>query len=105
VYVPTKEENVHAIDWGNLDKKQLKRMYKFVDSSDTTANFIPMSVASLIFNMNKKDQEKKQIDMGIQNEYGIGSPQSKNQKAITGEIIKDICIKLRISRLGNIKLS
>ena len=38
----------------------------------------------------------------IQNEYGIGSPQSKNQKSITGEMIKAVCWKLEVDRLGNI---
>ena len=39
---------------------------------------------------------------GIQNEYGKGSPQSKNQKSITGEMIKEICIPIKVDRLGHI---
>ena len=38
----------------------------------------------------------------IQNEIGMGSPQSKNQKAITGEMIKEICIPIQVNRLGRI---
>jgi len=78
------------------------RIYKFIDSSDTIANFIPANSAITIFNFNKKEQEKLSLDFIIQNEYGVGSPQSKNQKAITGEMIKDICIPLKVDRLGNI---
>lgn len=38
----------------------------------------------------------------ILNEYGLGSPQSKNQKDLDGEMIKEICWKLKVDRLGNI---
>ncbi|MCL2417431.1 MAG: type II CRISPR RNA-guided endonuclease Cas9 [Bacteroidales bacterium] len=105
VYVPTEDEkeNSRAIDWKNLDKEQLKRIYKFTDSSDTTANFVPANVANLIFNMNKTEQQKRGLNFNIQNEFGVGSPQSKNQRAITGEMVKDVCIKLNTDRLGNIK--
>ena len=41
-------------------------------------------------------------DYVIQDEYGVGSPQSKNQKAITGELVKETCIPLKVDRLGNI---
>jgi len=85
----------------DLDKS---RIYRFIDSSDTTANFVPVVAASLLFNVNKKDQEKIGVNYPIQNEYGLGSPQSKNQKAITNEMIKDICIKLKVDRLGNISI-
>lgn len=32
----------------------------------------------------------------------LGSPQSKNQKAITGEMVKEICFPIKVDRLGNI---
>jgi CRISPR-associated endonuclease Csn1 len=100
VYIPTEDQKMNInITIDELDKN---RIYRFIDSSDTTANFIPVYTASLIFNFNKKDQEKIGTVFPIQNEYGIGSPQSKNQRAVTGEMIKDVCIKLKIDRLGNI---
>ncbi|MDO8930001.1 MAG: type II CRISPR RNA-guided endonuclease Cas9, partial [Bacteroidota bacterium] len=98
VYVPSNEQSIIT----NTSEIDRSRIYKFIDSSDTTANFIPVSSASTIFNLNKKDQEKLGLDFGIQNEFGVGSPQSKNQKAHTGEMIKDLCIKLNVDRLGNI---
>ena len=103
VYVPTKEqiENGNKIESDDIIHN---RIYKFIDSSDTTANFIPASSASTILNINKKEQEKRGLSFVIQNEFGIGSPQSKNQKAHTGEMIKDVCIKLKVDRLGNISL-
>jgi CRISPR-associated endonuclease Csn1 len=87
--------------------EQVDRTYKFVDSSDTTANFVPANVANLIFNLPKKDAEKfveSSIEKGIiQNEFGVGSPQSKNQKSIDGKVmIKEVCWKLEIDSLGNV---
>ena len=93
VYVPkTEEEN----------EIKMGQIYKFVDSSGTTANFIPHRVSNLIYNVDKKIAENFCNHEIIQNEYGIGSSQSKNQKSITGEMIKAVCWKLEVDRLGNI---
>ena len=93
VYVPIEDEHE------SLAKDHI---YKFVDSSGTTANFIPHRSANVIFELNKKDAEKFCSGSIIQNEYGVGSSQSKNQKAITGEMIKAVCRKLEVDRLGNV---
>jgi CRISPR-associated endonuclease Csn1 len=102
VYVP----NLDQIENSNItiDEVDRDRIYRFIDSSDTIANFVPASSASTIFNMNKKVQEKIGLNFIIQNEFGVGSPQSKNQKALTGEMIKDVCLKLTIDRIGNISI-
>jgi CRISPR-associated endonuclease Csn1 len=42
-------------------------------------------------------------DNVLQNELGLGSPQSKNQNSLDGVQIKSICWKLEIDRLGKIK--
>ncbi len=104
VYIPSEDEkeNSSRIDFSNLTKEQVARIYKFTDSSDTTGNFVPATVSSLLFNIPKKEQEKRGISYLIQNEYGLGSPQSKNQKSIDGIMIKDYCIKLKVGRLGDI---
>jgi len=101
VYLPTAEQlmNSHSI---NKEEFVNNRIYRFIDSSDTTANFIPVTSASTIFNLNKKNQDKIGLNYPIQNEYGVGSPQSKNQKSIDGFMIKDVCWKLQVDRLGNI---
>ncbi|MBW6491670.1 MAG: type II CRISPR RNA-guided endonuclease Cas9 [Lentimicrobium sp.] len=103
VYVPTQDQ---LIQQGVILEDDIlhNRIYKFMDSSDTIANFIPNSFATTIFKINKNEQLKLGIKYPIQNELGVGSPQSKNQKALTGEMIKDVCIKLRVDRLGNISL-
>lgn len=103
VYIPTVDqiENNYPLSPDDIDRS---RIYRFVDSSGTTANFVPASVATTILDMNKKEQQKAGLNFPIQNEIGIGSAQSKNQKATTGEMIKEICIKLKIDRLGNVLL-
>lgn len=104
VYVPNEEEkdNLNVIDIENFSKEQRKRIYKFTDGSGVMANFIPANIANVLFNMNKEKQKKGGIDFPIQNEIGVGSQGSKNERAFTGETIKNICIKLKVDRLGNI---
>lgn len=104
VYVPKEDEDIASIDFGNMDKEQALRVYKFTDGSGIMANFIPASFSSVLFNMSKDKQKKafgKEL-YNIQNEIGVGSQGSKNERALTGEQIKNVCIKLNIDRLGNI---
>lgn len=103
VYVPTDEEkeNPKLIDFNNLKKEQIGRIYKFTDGSGTTMNFVPVNIASLLFIMSNKEQEKVEIKLSIQNELGLGSPQSKNQNTLDGVQVKSICWKLKMDRLGN----
>lgn len=100
VYLPTKEQIKNGIEV--FDRT---RIYKFVSCSGNVADFVPATSANTIFSMTKKEQEKKfdQEDyFNIQDEYGVGSPKSKNERAITGEMIKETCIPLKVDRLGNI---
>jgi len=105
VYVPDEDEkgNVKGINFRNLNKEQVKRIYKFTDGSGVKANFIPINISNVLFNLNKEGQKKIGINYKIQNEIGVGSQGSKNERAFTGETIKSVCIKLSIDRLGNIK--
>lgn len=101
VYLPTADElKQHHLNTP-LDKK---RIYKFVDGSGNTANFVPFSVANIIYSLQKDDAQKFCTGKIIQNEFGEGSPKSKNERAITGEMIKKICIPIRVNRLGEISL-
>lgn len=99
VYVPTKDEMQM-----NLQVEDLitDRIYKFVDASDTIANFVPHRYANLIFKIQKSDVSKYCKQDIVQNELGVGSPQSKNQKSLDGLMIKSVCWKLITDRLGNI---
>jgi CRISPR-associated endonuclease Csn1 len=105
VYVPNEEEieNPNLVDFSKLNKEQINQIYKFTDGSGTTMNFVPSNTANLLFNMSNKDQEKAGIKVSIQNELGLGSPQSKNQNSFDDGIqIKSVCWKLKVDRLGNI---
>ncbi len=100
VYLPNKEEQENRIYHFNKE-----RIYKFVSCSGNKADFIPAYSANTIFSMTKKKQKeifKDENHFLIQDEYGVGSPKSKNERAITGEMIKEICIPIKVDRLGNI---
>ena len=101
VYIPTDDErgNPALITPKSINPKQV---YKFIDGSGTTANFITNVSATTIFNMNKKEQAKRGLNYPIQNEYGIGSPQSKNQKSLGEIMVKECCWKLQVDRLGQV---
>ena len=100
VYIPNADEIVNNnVDFTNISRD---RIYRFVDSSGTTANFVPHQSASVIYHLDKTSASAFCKNDIIQDEYGQGSPQSKNQKAITGEMIKEICLPLNINRIGNL---
>ena len=99
VYLPTKEELKDGIKI--VDKE---RIYKLVDVSGVIANFVSETIAQAIFSMTKDDQNKlfKEYRYNIQNEIGLGSRPSKSPNAITGEMIKETCVPIKVDRLGNI---
>lgn len=99
VYVPDDDEQISAV---NVEDIKKERIYKFVDSSGTTANFVPYSTSSLLYNVKKDDAADFCKGNIVQNEYGMGSLQSKNQKSLQGKIIKDVCLKLTVNRLGQV---
>lgn len=79
VYVPTEEE---------LQLRECKlnkdRIYKMVSSTGNECHFIPYYVANVIYN---------KVEFESMNKIG---------RALTGEMIKAVCWKLKIDRLGNI---
>ena len=79
VYLPTQEELISK--HYSFDKE---RIYKFVSSTGNQCFFIKAIVAKSIV-------EKVEF-----------SPLNKMEKAITGEMIKEICIPIKVDRLGNI---
>ena len=86
VYLPTKEElqNINQLSPNNIDKY---RIYKFVSCTNNQLFFIPSNSAQPI-------KEKYEF-----------SPLNKMERALTGEMIKETCIPIRIDRLGNIELT
>ena len=81
VYIPTEEELRTGVVNMPLDKS---RIYKMVSSSSTGCFFVQEVVASSIV-------DKKEF-----------SALNKMERAITGEMIKEICLPLKVDRLGHI---
>ncbi|MCH7400293.1 type II CRISPR RNA-guided endonuclease Cas9 [Belliella kenyensis] len=93
VYVPTLDElqNNINIDFGNLTKEQVDRIYKMVSSTGSECHFVRIDIASLIKSYDAKSK--------------IGELGSLNKLETTMDIserIKEVCIKLKVDRLGNI---
>ncbi len=81
VYLPTVEE----IDLGRINETiDRTRIYKMISSSGSQCFFIPYNVASPIV---------PTLELGANN---------KAEKAWNGEMIKNICIPIKVDRLGNI---
>ncbi|MCQ2199880.1 MAG: type II CRISPR RNA-guided endonuclease Cas9 [Paludibacteraceae bacterium] len=82
VYLPTEAEREKGIDWNNIDRS---RIYKFVSSNNVQSFFTPFSAATAI--VDKMEFESL----------------NKMSKAITGEMIKEFCVKIKINRIGEIE--
>lgn len=83
VYVPTPEDLKRGQVKLPLDKK---RIYKMVSSSGSQCFFVLVNVSSAI------------VD-----KYEFSSL-NKMERAVTGEMIKEICLPLDVDRLGNVHL-
>lgn len=84
VYVPFENENFNEIDFKNLTTAQVNRIYKAVSFTKGRSFFIPVNVA-----------------YPIKNKFEFTS-MNKMERDLNGKMIKEICIKLNIDRLGNI---
>jgi len=86
VYVPTEEEqnNPNLVDFDKLTAEQANRIYKMVSSSGNQCFFVKDQVSKVIW-------DKK--------EY---SALNKMERSIEGIMIKEVCWKLKVDRLGNI---
>ena len=84
VYVPMEGEIAETIDFNNLSKEQKERIYKTVSFTGNQCFFVQEAVATPIVN---------------KMEY---SPLNKMERNIVGTMIKEVCIKLKVDRLGNI---
>ena len=83
VYVPNEEELKVGIDYRRLDKE---RIYKMVSASGSQCFFVKNIVATPIV-------DKCEF-----------SPLNKMERALSGEMIKEICVPLKVDRLGNISV-
>ena len=97
VYLPKEDDAKEEIKF--VDKS---RIYKFIDPNGDKGAFVPFSLAKVIFSMKFSDQAKLGVSYPIQDEVGVGWQASKNSRAITGEMIKEMCIPIKVDRIGNI---
>ena len=84
VYVPVEGEIIEDIDFQNLSNEQKERIYKTVSFTGNQSFFVKQTVSASIVN---------------KMEY---SPLNKMERSITGIMVKEVCIKLKVDRLGNI---
>ena len=99
VYLPTEEEVKTGVIKMPIDHT---RLYKFVSADGTQANFVPNDSANTIYSLDKVSAKAYCKGKIIQDEFGEGSPKSKNVRALTGEMIKETCIPVEVDRLGHI---
>ena len=91
VYIPIEGEIIEDIDFQNLSNEQKERIYKAASFTRNECFFIKSSIAFLIKNYDAKTK--------------IGELGSQNKLEVTickGIRIKEVCIKLKVDRLGNI---
>lgn len=81
VYVPSAEESDSGITIENIDKH---RIYKMVSCTGYVADFVPVGIANPIV---------QAVELGSNN---------KAQRAWTKEMIKEVCVPVKVDRLGNI---
>lgn len=88
VYIPTEDEQDHinSIDFSNLNIEQKTRIYKMVSSSKSQCFFIKNTIATTI---------KNKVEFSALN---------KSERDINDIMIKEVCEKIKIDRLGNIKI-
>lgn len=83
VYLPTADELDGEITMDRIDKK---RIYKMVSCTGKEGHFIPANIANPIVQTDE-----------------LGS-NNKAQKAWTNEMIKEVCIPIKVNRIGQVKL-
>lgn len=94
VYVPDPDELNDPPKFDSLTKEQANRIYRMVSCTGSECHFINFRIASLIKGYDAKTK--------------IGELGSLNKQEVTLDLshlvrIKEICLKLKVDRIGNIK--
>ena len=110
VYVPTEEEieNPKSVDFKNLTTEQVSRIYKYVDGAISYANFVPFNYSKTL-----KIEGIKINTNTFNGEITLTTQKDKQQRVLNklhkslkdDLMIKEVCWKLNIDRLGNIILA
>ncbi len=92
VYVPTNEEfeNPNSVDFKNLKKEQINRIYKMEKASGKECYFIQNNISNLI------------VPYDAKYKFGEYGSQNKLQISIDGIKITEQCWKLHINRINKI---
>jgi CRISPR-associated endonuclease Csn1 len=85
VYVPEEGENIKMIDWQKDIGKIHSRIYKVVSFTKYQCFFIPHFIS--------RPLDDKGNELGLNN---------KSERDWNGEMIKNVCIKIKVDSLGNI---
>ena len=95
IYIPSEGDNLASIDFNNLTNEQIECLYNVNDFSSATCYFTPNRLAKAI--------REKEVDMTFNEKKRkiTGSFDTKTA-SLDGVQIKDVCIKLKVDRLGNI---
>ncbi|MBI2269067.1 MAG: hypothetical protein HYU69_01785 [Bacteroidetes bacterium] len=111
VYVPTQEEfgkvknNIsidEAIDWRNK-KKIFERTFKMVSCSGNQCFFVPNFLSKPIIDTKELGANNKSEKAWDGKVFYEKNSKEKETRKDNGTMIKEICIKLKVDRLGNIK--
>ena len=81
VYVPSPEEMEVPLDYSKLNRD---RIYKMVSTTKSECHFVPYQIANPIIDT---------MELGSNNKAG---------RAWSGEMIREVCIPLKVDKLGNI---
>lgn len=85
VYVPEPEEELSTLDWKNDISRISKRIYKVVSFTKYQCFFIPHFISSPL--------DDNAQELGANN---------KSERAWDNQMIKNVCIKIKVDKLGNI---
>lgn len=90
VYVPEEGEDGDRIDWIKEKNRIHGRIYKMVSCSNYQCFFLPHYISSLLLPYDSKLKK------------GEFESLNKSEKSLDGQFIKQVCIKIKVDRLGNI---
>jgi CRISPR-associated endonuclease Csn1 len=103
VYVPEEGENIKSVDW-NDKSKLFNKIYKMVSCTGGKCLFVPHYIAQPIgdegVELGAGNESERAWDGTVQ--YLINS-KGKESRIDSGRMIKDVCVKLKVDRLGNIQ--
>lgn len=90
VYVPFDDKHTESMSNSTI---KASRVYKVVSCTGNELHCVPINIAHPILKTNDLGKDNKHNELGSNN---------KAQKSWSGEMIKEVCIPIKVDRLGNI---